>query len=206
LGTIPSVLRSILAKIPDASAWSFIDIGCGKGRALAVASELPFRKIVGIELSPDLCRIAVRNAEQVRVRHPDRTPIEIVEGDATEPVLPDGPVVVLLYHSFLFEELVAKLAAHLAKNAEKHEILFVYMNPVFGAAVDRNTMFKRWFAKKVPISQEDLPYCRGVTESAVVWHAAPQSGYGLIGALAALDAQNAIIVTEPGLRAEIVER
>jgi hypothetical protein len=29
---------------------TFLDLGCGKGRALLVASELPFRDIMGVEL------------------------------------------------------------------------------------------------------------------------------------------------------------
>ena len=33
--------------------FTFIDVGCGKGRALLLASEFPFRRIVGVELSPE---------------------------------------------------------------------------------------------------------------------------------------------------------
>ncbi|MGA7931608.1 MAG: class I SAM-dependent methyltransferase [Candidatus Sulfotelmatobacter sp.] len=40
---------------------TFIDFGSGKGRALLMASEYPFRQIIGLEFSPELHRIAEGN-------------------------------------------------------------------------------------------------------------------------------------------------
>jgi hypothetical protein len=41
--------------------FTFIDFGSGKGRALLMASEYPFRQIIGLEFSPELHRIAEDN-------------------------------------------------------------------------------------------------------------------------------------------------
>src|ERR1035437_3134747 len=38
----------------DYSKFVFIDFGCGKGKALLLAAELPFQQIIGIELSSKL--------------------------------------------------------------------------------------------------------------------------------------------------------
>ena len=38
-GSQPNVLRLALAKLPQVDDFTFIDLGCGKGRALLVASE-----------------------------------------------------------------------------------------------------------------------------------------------------------------------
>src|SRR3990172_4635695 len=46
------------------NAYSFVDIGAGKGRALLLASELPFRKVIGVELSAELAAIAQDNAKR----------------------------------------------------------------------------------------------------------------------------------------------
>ena len=51
-----------LALPPD--VFAFVDMGSGKGRALLVASEFAFAKIVGIELSPQLHRIAQNNVKR----------------------------------------------------------------------------------------------------------------------------------------------
>lgn len=39
----------------------FLDIGCGKGAVLRVASRLPFQKVAGLELDDGLIRTAQRN-------------------------------------------------------------------------------------------------------------------------------------------------
>lgn len=41
--------------------YDFVDIGCGKGRVLLVASSFPFRSIVGVELSKRVFEIAEKN-------------------------------------------------------------------------------------------------------------------------------------------------
>src|ERR1700719_3166712 len=64
----PSVFREACrrwrATLPSAArieAYTFVDIGAGKGRALLLAAELPFRKVIGVELSEELARIAQKN-------------------------------------------------------------------------------------------------------------------------------------------------
>lgn len=42
-------------------AATFVDIGSGKGRVVLVASTLPFMRVVGVEFSEDLDRIAREN-------------------------------------------------------------------------------------------------------------------------------------------------
>ena len=44
----------------------FLDIGCGKGRVLIMASECGFGKTVGVEHSRELCRAARRNLDAYR--------------------------------------------------------------------------------------------------------------------------------------------
>jgi tRNA G46 methylase TrmB len=46
--------------------YDFVDIGCGKGRVLLVASNFPFRSICGIELSKPAFKIAEKNIETYR--------------------------------------------------------------------------------------------------------------------------------------------
>jgi SAM-dependent methyltransferase len=46
----------------------FVDFGSGKGRTLLLASHYPFRSIVGVDISPALCKIANDNIQRYRVR------------------------------------------------------------------------------------------------------------------------------------------
>lgn len=62
-GSQPSTVLRVVNEIEQPREYIFIDIGCGKGRVLAIASKLGFRRVIGIEMSPELCRVAVENSE-----------------------------------------------------------------------------------------------------------------------------------------------
>ncbi len=115
-GCVPSVLRRVLDTLPGLRHASFLDLGCGKGRALVIASEYPFAALFGVELNAALVTVARRNLDRVRLRHPDRPPVEVRCGDASRSHLPEGDLVVFLYHPF-GERLVQTLCDHLLATA-----------------------------------------------------------------------------------------
>lgn len=196
LGVVPSVLRAALMDIPDPASRGFVDLGCGKGRALAMATEWPFQRILGIELSPELARIARRNAECVRKSHPERTPIEVIEGDATAPSLPEGALAIYFYHPF-GEALIAKLVDALARAAETRDLVISYVNPVYAHVFDARPVFRRWAARSLPIADEDRPFCEGDHELLLMWRAGPIADFA-----PRPGADRQLVVTEPGLRVE----
>jgi hypothetical protein len=75
----------------------FVDYGSGAGRAVLVASEYPFKEIIGIELAPSLHARAEAN---VRTLTGDRPAIRLLCGDATTFELPPEPAVLYLYNPF----------------------------------------------------------------------------------------------------------
>ena len=59
-------LREILSSLDlDYRDYCFVDLGSGKGRALFVAAEFPFPKILGIEISSVLHEIAQKNVGEL---------------------------------------------------------------------------------------------------------------------------------------------
>src|ERR1700723_1282955 len=66
-GVAPSVLTALIKRWRKAepsapmAAPTFIDVGAGMGRAVLVASQLPFKAVIGVELHPGLARVARRN-------------------------------------------------------------------------------------------------------------------------------------------------
>jgi SAM-dependent methyltransferase len=169
LGCVPSVVRAALAKLPDVSAFAFVDLGCGKGRALAVASEFPFRRILGLEIDRRLIRIARRNMAVVASRHPARPPIEVLHADASAPELPPGDVVLFLYHPF-DATLVERLADRLERDPVPGRRLFVvYANPVHGALFDGRAAFSRWYAETLSCAAEEAALGGAPTETIAVW-------------------------------------
>jgi SAM-dependent methyltransferase len=95
--TLKQVMR--LASLP-AEGFTFVDIGCGKGRVLLSALEFPFRQIIGIELSSTLAKIAEKNLGTARLFTRRALSSEVICGDATEFVTPKGPLIVFFYNPF----------------------------------------------------------------------------------------------------------
>lgn len=167
-GCQPSCLREGLSSVPNPEGFSYFDLGCGKGRSLAVAAEFPFREIIGIEIAPELGAVAKANADILRRRYPNRTPIKIIVADASRIPFPDGNLVVFLYHSFgkpLLELLIARLMAL----GDGREIFFVYENPVNGSVLDSTPSFIRWFAKTVVCDPTERGFAPDDSETIVVW-------------------------------------
>jgi SAM-dependent methyltransferase len=169
-GSQPGVIRSVLAKLPPLETFAFIDLGCGKGRPLLVASEFPFRDIVGVELSPVLAEIARANAAILKRQFPERTPVRIEAGDACAYSLPPGDIVLFLYNPF-GEELMWKVASRVeeALEAEHRSLYIIYFNPVFGECLDASPALRRYFAAKVPYAREERGYGPDAAEVVVVW-------------------------------------
>ena len=68
-------LRQALAAVRARSrgrvpAFSFLDVGSGKGLVVMLASRHPFREVVGVEMAPELHAIAERNAAASPQRMP----------------------------------------------------------------------------------------------------------------------------------------
>ncbi len=101
----------LLAAVPEALMNSavFVDIGCGMGRALLLASEHPFKQVLGIELSPALHAIARENVAMARGLRRRCRDVRLRRGDARRFRFPKGDLVVFLYNPFDHEVLRAVL-------------------------------------------------------------------------------------------------
>jgi SAM-dependent methyltransferase len=84
----------------DHRTFSFVDLGCGKGRVLLVASEYPFQRVIGVEISAQLSEIARSNVEKYRPRARRCSNVDVQAIDATTVDFPDTDLVVHLYHPF----------------------------------------------------------------------------------------------------------
>jgi SAM-dependent methyltransferase len=84
----------------DFRDFVFVDLGSGKGRTLLMASDYPFRRIVGVELLPALHRAAQENLSKYRSESQKCFAIEAICGDATEFDFPNEPTVLFLFNPF----------------------------------------------------------------------------------------------------------
>src|SRR5215472_3284544 len=113
-------VRDILQPGPDDV---FFDVGCGMGRFLCLMAREKVRKCVGVELQPQLCEAARRNAANLRSR---KAPIEIVCGDAATADLSEGTIY-YMYNPFgakTMADVLANIRDSLARNPRNVRIVY----------------------------------------------------------------------------------
>ena len=77
----------------------FLDCGSGKGRIVLRAACYPFRRAIGVELSPKLTAIAADNLERARKRLTCRD-VQLITLDATRYEFPADLTCLFLYNPF----------------------------------------------------------------------------------------------------------
>lgn len=167
----PSIVRKALGSIPNPREYSLIDLGCGKGRVTIIGTEFTFKQVIGVELSPDLARVGQANAAKVKAKFPERTPVNVVEGNALQFPLPPGKVVMFLCHSFgreLVKDLIQSIERGLQSSSIEH-FMFVYYNPVNGDLFDTSPSFSRWYAEVLPYAEEEVGFGPDLEDTVVIW-------------------------------------
>jgi SAM-dependent methyltransferase len=131
-GVGPASFRESIAALGiDAKEYVFVDIGCGSGKALVLAAQHAFRRIVGVELSPELAHAAKLNIERLRRRGTTLPPVEIVCADGATYAFPSLPLVVFLYNPFdetIMGRLMDQLGSCLA--ASRQPAFVIYETPM----------------------------------------------------------------------------
>jgi len=75
-------LREMLRAVPvPLDSYTFVDVGSGKGAAVLMASEFPFKSLIGVELSPALMADAKRNVQRFNTSTGRSIAPEWFEGD-----------------------------------------------------------------------------------------------------------------------------
>jgi SAM-dependent methyltransferase len=124
----PKIIRAGLAALEiRPENFTFMDFGCGKGRVLLVASEFPFRRIVGIEFAPLLADTARSNLKSYRGGRQRCTAIEVITVDATEYALTPEPQVLYFYSPFapsVLDQVVQNIEGSLQRSPRELLILF----------------------------------------------------------------------------------
>ena len=144
--TEPAAFHEMLATLqhspnPDQTAinqttinfrdFVFTDLGSGKGRTLLMASDYPFRRIIGVELLPTLHQIAQQNLRQYKSEAQKCFAIETICADATAFPFPDDPLVIYLFNPFP-ESGMRRVFANLDQSLRLHPrpVYVLYHNPL----------------------------------------------------------------------------
>ncbi|MEG1432437.1 class I SAM-dependent methyltransferase [Eubacterium sp.] len=119
-------LEKVLDKLPITEKDTIIDIGCGKGKALYMMSQFPFRQIDGLELSDALCHTAERNIKKLNLSR-----CRIINHDAATFSNYDDYNYFYIFNSFpeaVFLKMLDRILSSIERSPRK--ITLIYLNPV----------------------------------------------------------------------------
>ena len=122
-----AILAGIKIRFED---FVFIDFGSGKGRALLLASEFPFKRVVGVEFSPELHAVAVDNIRKYTTPQQHCKDIDSVCMDFVDFQLPPEPSLLFFFDpcaETTFEIVLNNIERSLREHPR--EIYIVYVAP-----------------------------------------------------------------------------
>jgi hypothetical protein len=161
-GIAPSVVEGLLALwratslVAPPEDYTFVDIGAGMGRALLLASRMPFREVIGVELHPKLAEIAQKNIDMWQATGRARCAMRVVCQDAAEFQFPAGPCVAYLFNPFrepVLERLIEHMEENFARKPGRLDVL--YANDECVEVFAARPGWKQMWRGLVPLSDED---------------------------------------------------
>jgi SAM-dependent methyltransferase len=121
----------------DPAQYTFIDFGAGKGRALALAVDMGFHRVIGVELFESLCAQARDNIAALALRDPRAADIELLCLDAAAYRPPPGNLFCYFYNPFddvVMRKVLANIEAACA--SESRRLILAYSNPQHAEVFD----------------------------------------------------------------------
>jgi SAM-dependent methyltransferase len=128
----PLTFHEIMQQLPiDFREFAFLDLGSGKGRALLMASDYPFRRIIGVELLPELHAIAQDNVRKYSSERQHCRNFELHCSDARRFALPPEPLIVFIFDPFppeILRDVIARVDQSVREAPRK--VFVIYQSPV----------------------------------------------------------------------------
>jgi SAM-dependent methyltransferase len=113
--------------------YDFIDIGSGKGRALFLASQFPFREVKGIDICPELCQKALENREKFQRKvGKTHSNISILNQNVLQAQWGSSKKLFFLYNPFDGIILKKFIQTYKESGSPHQEDIFLYLNPIRG--------------------------------------------------------------------------
>ena len=144
------VLEKSLAKLKQqypSIQSHFIDIGCGKGRALCVAAHFGFKKLTGIDFSKEFCDAAKLNCANTKLNLP-AAEFAVINNDAFYYEIPDNADCIFLFNPF--DEIIMSGVVMNIRNSLKNTprpLVIIYVNPLHKSLFEK-AGFKEFYHGK----------------------------------------------------------
>ena len=142
-------LEEIFATLPLESRNHFMDIGCGKGRALVVAAHSGYRKVTGVDFSSELCETAENNLA-IQKEYMPSLDYEIIHKDAATAAIPGDVDCIFLFNpfdAFIMKQVISNIRSSLALT--KRPLQVVYANSLYKDLFLENDFIETYQSKRL---------------------------------------------------------
>ncbi|MEO5332607.1 MAG: class I SAM-dependent methyltransferase [Magnetococcus sp. YQC-5] len=148
-GTFSKMMQHLDVMNLAYESFTFLDLGSGKGRALFLASERPFRRVIGVEFAKELVVATQKNIRRYQNPNQRCFQFEVVCEDVTHYALPVENLVIFIYNAFdaLIVNTVLDRIEYSLQEHPRH-IIILYLNAVHDAVLEQRTMFEKIVAKE----------------------------------------------------------
>jgi len=125
-----SLIEKTLEQIEPSQKKHFLDIGCGKGRAMCVAAHYGFNQLTGIDFSDKLCEAATVNLQATKLQIPAIN-FTVINQDAVTAEVPKDTDCIFLFNPF-DEVVMKKVLSNIIKSLEvfPRQLNIIYSNPL----------------------------------------------------------------------------
>ncbi len=109
--------------------WVFVDVGAGKGRVVLLASDYPFKEIIGLEFAPELHAIMEKNISVFHNPSQKCMDIRAVHTDARTYEFSHHDTIFFFFNPMeasALNEVFAKIKTWHQKYGNRAIVLFVY--------------------------------------------------------------------------------
>jgi tRNA A58 N-methylase Trm61 len=136
--------KKLLGRMDFPAESCFVDFGSGKGRILLITSQYPFKRVVGVEYSRELCKIARQNLEAFRKRAKTNAPVEIVLGDAADYRIREDDNVFYFYNPF-GKEIMTSVVTNIARSVKQNprKVWLIYYIPLHRQVIESIEPFEQ---------------------------------------------------------------
>lgn len=132
-GTPIRLIQQIIRRLKtDLRRFTFLDLGSGKGRVLLIASQYPFRAVMGVELSEALHNIAQTNIKRfVDLGFTKSYPTSLHMDAGAFDFTSNGHVIVFCNNPFGASVMLRVLDnLQLAVARTQHQAILIYLTPI----------------------------------------------------------------------------
>ena len=119
-------VRRALKDLDPGTSDVFVDLGSGKGKALLIAGQLPYRRVVGVEMNKELSCCAEQNINRARSRL-RAGEVECLTANVLEWSIPDDSSVIFMFNPFVgqtFSTVVSRIIESYDRNPRSLHIIY----------------------------------------------------------------------------------